>query len=308
MYDLIIVGGSAAGTAAAVYAARGQMNFIVVAKDLGGEVATSGEVGNYPGFNETNGIELSQKFNDQMKFNKVPIDEGVTVSAITKEGNTFTILGKDFSGNEKTYETRAVILATGVHPRHLGIPGEEDLYQKGVSYCTTCDGPLYRGRTTVTIGGGNAALESILFLSGVAQKVYAININSEFKGEAVYIDTLKTLPNVEVIASAETLRITGKGKVNGVEYKEKGSGATKTVEADGVFVHIGVIPNSDFVRNLGVLTAAGFVEVDTLMQTKVPGFFAAGDVTSVPYQQIAIATGHGVTALLTAQNYLNKQR
>lgn len=308
MFDLIIVGGSAAGTAAAVYASRAKMNFCVVAKELGGEVVTSGEIGNYPGFNETNGIELAQKFNDQMKFNEVPIEEGVTVSAIAKEGNTFRIFGKDFSEKEKTYEARAVILATGVHPRHLGLPGEEELYQKGLSYCTTCDGPLYRGRTTVTIGGGNSALESLLFLSGVAKKVYAININPAFKGEAVYIEKLKTLPNVEVMMSAETVRITGEGKVTGVEYKEKGNKETKTVEVDGVFVHIGVIPNSDTVKALGVLNTAGFVEVDTLMQTRVPGFFAAGDITAVPYQQIAIATGHGVTALLTAQNFLNKQK
>lgn len=307
MHDLIIIGGSAAGTAAAVYAARAKMNFLVVAKDLGGEVVTSGEIGNYPGFNETNGFELSQKFNEQLKFNAVPVEVGVTVASVTKQGNVFRIVGKDFSGSEKTYESRAVIFATGVHPRHLGVPGEEELYQKGVSYCTTCDGPLYRGRTTVTIGGGNSALESLLFLSGVAKKVYAVNINPEFRGEKVYIEKVKTLPNVEVIPNAETLRIVGEGKVSGVEYKEKASGETKSIETDGVFVHVGVIPNSDAVRELGVLTAAGFVEVDELMQTKTPGFLAAGDITSVPYQQIAIAAGHGVTALLTAQNFLNKQ-
>lgn len=306
MHDLIIVGGSAAGAAASVYAARALMNFKVVAMDLGGEVARSGEIGNYPGFNETNGIDLSQKFADQMKFNKVDIDEGVTVSSIAKDGKTFRITGKDYSENEKVYEARTVLLTTGVHPRHLKVPGEEELYQKGVSYCTTCDGPLFRNRVVTTIGGGNSALESILFMSNLAKKVYAININPDFKGEQLYIEKLKTLKNVEVIANAKTTRIVGEGKVTGVEYKDAASGETKTVETDGVFVHIGMLPNSSMVKDLGVSDELGFVEVDKLMQTKVPGLFAAGDVANIPYQQISIAVGQGVTAFLTAQNYLNQ--
>ncbi|MBU0707621.1 FAD-dependent oxidoreductase [Patescibacteria group bacterium] len=302
MLDLIIIGGSATGTAAAVYASRAQINFKVIAKDLGGEVANSGEVGNYPGFNETNGIELSQKFNDQLKYNKVEPEVGVEVENITKEGGVFKVQAKE----GKSYEAKTIILATGVRPRHLKVPGEEELYQKGLSYCSTCDGPLFKNKIVTTIGGGNAALESILMMSGLAEKVYAINKNPEFQGEQVYIKKLETLDNVELIYNASTTKILGDQVVSGVEYKATSSGETKTIETNGVFVHVGIIPNTEMVKDLNVLDKGGFVEVNNLMETKLSGFFAAGDVVNLPYNQIAISTGQGVTAFLTVQSYLNK--
>ncbi|MDP3964660.1 MAG: FAD-dependent oxidoreductase [bacterium] len=304
MLDLIIVGGAAAGTGAAVYAARAKMNFKVIAHDLGGEVANSGEIGNYPGFNETNGIELSQKFNDQLKFNEIDVETGVMVEKIEKTGTHFIVRGKHGT-QDKSYEAKSVILATGVHPRHLGVSGEDNLYQKGVSYCSTCDGPLFRNKVVATIGGGNTALESILLLSNIAEKVYAINKNADFKGEAVYIEKVKQLKNVEIISEAQTTGFIGDQMLKEVEYKDK-DGAAKKIEVSGAFVHIGIIPNTGMVVDLGVLEPGGFVEANLLMETKVPGLFAAGDVVNIPYNQISIAVGQGVTALLTAQSYINK--
>ncbi len=305
MLDILIIGGSAAGTAAAVYAARAKMNFKLVAKELGGEVATSGEIGNYPGFNETTGIDLSQKFNDQLKFNNVDVENDVEIIKIKKQGDGFLVAGKDLNGQDKSFEAKSVIVATGVRPRHLNVPGEKELYQKGVSYCSTCDGPLFRNKTVATIGGGNSALESVLMLAGIAEKVYLINKNAELRGEQVYIDKVKQLKNVELISEANTTKIVGDPTVSGVDYQDP-AGETKNIKVNGVFIHIGVIPNSDMIKDLGVTDKVGFAEVNLLMETKVPGLFAAGDVTNLPYNQIVIAAGQGTTAFLTAQNYINK--
>lgn len=306
MYDLLILGGSAAGASAAIYAARAKLNFKVITKDLGGEVANSGEIGNYPGFNVTNGVDLSEKFAEQMRFNRVEVENGVVIESIARQGKTFQIATNNEAGQSKTYEAKAVILATGARPRHLNVPGEQEYYQKGLSYCTTCDGPLFRKKVVTTIGGGNAALESILMMSGLASKVYSININHQFNGESIYIEKVKNLPNVELISSAQTITIVGKASVGGVEYLDKVSGTKKVIDTQGVFIHIGILPNTGMVKELGVTDKLGFVEVNTRMQTVVPGFFAAGDIVNIPYQQITIATGQGVTALLSAQAYLNK--
>lgn len=306
MFDLIIIGASAAGTAAAVYASRAQMNFKVLAKDLGGEVANSGEVWNYPGFDFITGVELSQKFNAQLAANKIEPEVGFEATAVEKTAAGFVVIGQDANGAEKRYEAKAVIVATGVRPRHLTVPGEHELYQKGLSYCTTCDGPLFRNKTVVTIGGGNSALESVLMLAGLCPKVYSINKNPEFKGEQVYIEKVKALPNVEIISNAKTTKILGDQRVSGVEYQDSTSGETKSITADGIFVHAGILPNTDFLKGLDILTPAGFIDANLLMETKILGLFVAGDIVNIPYNQIAIATGQGVIALLTAQGYLNR--
>lgn len=306
MLDLIIIGGSAAGTAAGVYAARRKLNFTLISEDFGGEVATSGEIWNYPGFPETNGIELSEQFRAHLKANEVEPELGVRVESITKhEDGHFVITGKKI-GEPVTYEAYSVIVATGVHPRHLGIPGEEELRGKGVTYCTTCDGPLYKGKTVTTIGGGNSALESALMLAEIASHVTVININDSFSGEQVLVDKVLNHPSITTIFSAETLRIEGDPVVSTVVYKEKNTGEEKSVDTQGVFVHIGMIPNSSMLPADVTLNQFKEVEVNLKGETSVQGLFAAGDVTNVPYKQIAIATGQGVSAALSAIEYLNK--
>lgn len=306
MLDLVIIGGSAAGTAAGVYAARRKLNFSLISDDFGGEVATSGEILNYPGFTETNGIELSDKFREHLKANDVEPELGVRVEQIEKtKENAFQITAKK-GGEDVQYSARAVIVATGAHPRHLNIPGEEEFRGKGVTYCTTCDGPLFKEKKVVTIGGGNSALESALMLAEIASHVTLINLNDVFKGEQVLIDKVTAHPKIEVLNNAQTKRIEGEMMVSKVVYEDKMSGEERSVETQGVFVHIGVVPNSGMVPVGVEKNRFNEIVVNDKCETTVPGLFAAGDVTAVPYKQVAIATGQGVCAALSAIEYLNR--
>lgn len=302
MDDLIIIGGSAAGSAAAVYAARRNLKVRVVSADLGGEVARSGEIENWPGVIHTTGIELATKFEEHLRSYDLPIETGVWIEKIDRRDGVFHLTGtKD--GQPASYEAKSVLIATGVHPRLLKVPGEEELKNKGLSYCTVCDGPLFRNKQVITIGGGNSALESALMLAGLAQSVTILTINPELGGEAVLIDKLKALPNVTIVTNAETTKILGETVVSGVEYRDKESGETRELAAQGVFVHIGMIPNSAFVdveKN-----QFGEIKVNQVCETNIPGLFAAGDVTDIPFKQIAIATGQGVTAALQVARYLD---
>lgn len=313
LFDLVIIGAAAVGTPAAIYAARRNLKFIVVAKDVGGEVALSGEVENWPGIPHTTGIELSQNFQKHMQYYNVPIDNGFTVMEIKHEKNIHIVVAKDANGNEKTYRAKTIIIGSGIHPRTLNVPGEADLRGKGVTSCTVCDGPLFRGKITATIGSGNSALESAIMMSGIAKKVYVITkypntpeSNGGFPpGENILIDKVKSFKNVEIIYNASTAKILGGPVVTGLQYKDIGSGETREIAVQGIMVHIGVTPNSDFIQCVKK-NKLKEIEIDTLCRTNCPGIFAAGDVTNVPYRQIAIAAGHGVTAALSAIGFINR--
>lgn len=313
MLDLIIIGASAAGVSAAIYAARRKLNFLIVSGDIGGEVLLSGEIENYPGFKHTDGVELTEKFTEQLDYYEVQREIGTLISDIQRDEarGCLVLKAKDESGKEKNFEARTVIIATGVKPRHLDVPGEKEFYLKGVTYCTVCDGPLFKGKVTATIGTGNSALESALMMAGIAKEHYVLTKHPEFKGDKILVDKLMAQPNVKVLWEAMTEEIVGEGKVTGVKYKVQGtrnkeqSGESKLLPLDGVFVHIGMIPQSEFVSIVEKEPSKKII-VDKLCRTNVPGLFAAGDVTDVPYQQIAIATGQGVIAALTAIDYLNK--
>ncbi|MFH1426824.1 MAG: FAD-dependent oxidoreductase [Candidatus Kerfeldbacteria bacterium] len=305
MKDLIIIGGSAAGTAAAVYAARRKLDFVMVSKDLGGEVALSGEVLNYPGFSQTTGTDLVEKFQDQLKFNEIEPETGVEVQTVKKQQDgSFAVMAVK-SGGDVVYEAKAVIIATGVHPRHLGVPGEEEFRGKGVSYCTTCDGPLFKNKKVVTIGGGNSALESALMLAEIADAVTIINIHGQFKGDQVLIDKANSNDKVTIIYNSETQRIEGEMLMKSLTYKDKESGEEKMIEADGAFIHIGWIPNSDMAGDEVNKDKWNGIQVSAKMETNIAGLYAAGDVTDMPFKQIAIATGQGVIAALSAIEYVN---
>lgn len=311
MYDLIIIGGSAAASSAAIYCARRKLNFKIVTVDTGGEVALSGEVANWPGILSIQGFELAKKFNEHVKSYGVEIEEGWKVEKITPVKKHYVLTAVNGGGESKEIETKSVIIATGIHPRHLAVPGEKELYQKGVTYCTVCDGPLFKNKTTVTVGSGNSALESVLMMAGIAKKVYLLSKfantpeqNGGFpKGENILIEKVKSLPNVEIIYEAVTTAMTGDSRVSGIKYKA-GKGAEQELAVDGVMVHIGQIPNSQFADKVKK-NKTGEIMVDEKCRTSMRGIFAAGDVTDVAYKQIGIAAGQGIIAGLAAIEYIN---
>lgn len=320
VYDSIIIGGSAAATAAGIYAVRRNLNFKIITKDFGGEVATSGEIGNWPGINQTDGVALAQQFKDHLKFYKVEPEEGVEVEKITKqEDGLFCISAKQDGevmasdklpdGSEAAprcdYLAKTIIITTGVHPRELNIPGEKEFRNKGVSYCTVCDGPVFYGKTTATVGGGNSALESALMLADISPKVYVINKNPQFKGDQILIDNLNAKKNVEVIYNAQTAQILGDKFVTSLKYNDS-AGQEQELKVAGIFVHIGMIPNGQIAPEGTEKNQFGEIVVNKNAETNIPGLYAAGDVTDVPFKQIVIAAGQGTVALLSAVQYLNR--
>ncbi len=302
VFDIIILGTSAAGASAAIYLARRNINFKMLGFDFGGEMALSGEISNYPGFGETNGIELSQKFLAHLKQYNIKPELGSKVSSLEKKGDVYVV---KFNGSE--HQAKSVILATGSHPRELGVPGEKELRAKGLSYCTVCDGPLFQDKDVVIIGGGDSASEAGIMMNDIARQVRVLTINQEMKGDASLIKRLSSLPKVKLIANAQTTKISGNGFVSGIEYKDLISGEMKTIEAQGVFIHIGMVPNTDFVKIPELkLNELGEIIIDKSCQTNVPGLFAAGDLTDIRYKQIGIAVGQGICAALSSVDYLNK--
>ncbi len=304
MLNLIIIGASASGVAAAIYAARRNLNFLVVTGDVGGEVATSGEIENYPGFTHTDGIALTQKFQEQLAYHKVRIEQPVKVEKIESIPGGFRVSGGHVT-QPMSWEGKAVVIATGIHPKPLPVSSEQRLRGHGITYCTTCDGPLFKGKVVATIGGGNSALESALFLAEICPKVYLINKNPVFKGDTTLISKVMAHPNIKTIYNALTTNVLGETQTEGVEYKDTDGKPHVLDDVRGVFVHIGQLPNSSFVGPEVHKNAIGEILVDKNCRTNVPGLFAAGDVTDVPYKQIAIATGEGVKAALSAVSYLN---
>ncbi|HEY4474814.1 MAG TPA: FAD-dependent oxidoreductase [Candidatus Paceibacterota bacterium] len=319
MLDLIIIGGSAAATTAGIYAARRGLNFKIITKDFGGEVATSGEIGNWPGISQTDGIILSNQFKEHLKFYGVIPEEGVEVENITKQNDgTFCIRSKTNSRSDLQenpqgstldcdYMAKTVIVATGVHPRELNIQGEKEFRNKGVSYCTVCDGPLFNGKTTAVVGGGNSALEAGLMLADISPKVYMINKNSQFKGDKVLLDKLISKSNVEIIYNAKTTEIVGEQFVTGLKYENLSyGGGEHEITVDGIFIHIGMTPNSGIVPDGVKKNNSGEIVVNKNCETNIPGLYAAGDVTDVSFNQIVIAAGQGCIATLSTVQYLNK--
>lgn len=312
LYDLVIIGAAAAGCAAAVYAARRNLNFIIITKDIGGEVALSGEVENWPGTIHTTGFQLAQDFHKHAASYNVNIQEGWEITKIHKVKNIIEVTAKNYSEETRVYRTKTLIIGSGIHPKLIGVPGEVELKGRGVTYCTVCDGPLYRKKVTATVGAGNSGLESALMMSDLAEKVYLLTkypndpkVKGGFpKGEDILVKKIKERANVEIIYSASTERILGEQKVTGLAYRDTTNGEEKEITVDGVMVHVGMIPNSHFAENIEK-NVAGEIKINMLCQTSLPGVFAAGDVTDIPFKQISIAAGQGATAALSAIDYIN---
>jgi len=301
MYDLIILGGGPAGLAAAVYAARKRIKTLLLSHDIGGQVNWTTGIENYLGYQFIEGSDLIAKFQEQV--DQFPIDQKIGYKAIRvkKIDGGFEVDSE--SGD--TYQTKAVIIATGKRPRRLNIPGEMELTGRGVTYCAVCDGPVFAGQRVAVIGGGNSALEAALDMVKIADWVDLISL-TPLTGDAVLIERLKQAENITISIEQQIERILGKDLVEGVMVKDIATGQSRTINVSGIFIEIGLSPNADEVKGLIELNGIGEIPVNCGSETSVPGLFAAGDVTNVPEKQIVIAAGEGAKAALAAHRFLQR--
>lgn len=302
LYDIIIIGAGPAGLTAGLYTARRTLKTLIVSKDLGGQAAISPEVENYPGVGLISGVELMQKFEKQTESfgAKIVYQE---VIHIEKDSGKFLVKTK-----KETFQGKALILAFGLLPRNLNIPGENEFKGKGVTYCATCDGPLYKNKTVAVIGGGNSALDAAEYLSKIAKQVYLIHRQDQFKGEEMTVRELKKNSNIKMVLSSEILEIKGNQFVESILIKNNGHDTTKEIKVDGVFIEIGYVAKTDFIKTLVDINNKGEIITDKDSNTSQEGVFACGDVTDSSYKQIAISAGEGVKAALQAYKYLRLQK
>ena len=297
---MLIVGGGPAGAAAAVYAARKGIRTGIVAERFGGQTLDTLGIENYISVLETDGPKFAAALEAHVRAYDVDIMNGQRVEALEPAAQPGGLAGVRLA-NGATLQARSVILSTGARWKNVNVPGEAEYRTKGVAYCPHCDGPLFKGKKVAVIGGGNSGVEAAIDLAGVVQHVTLIEFMDQLKADAVLVKKLLSLPNVTVHANAQTLEITGDGqKVNGLRFKDRASGAEQRVDLAGVFVQIGLVPNTEFLKGTIELSRYGEILVDDRGATSVPGVFAAGDATTVPFKQIVIAAGDGAKAALAA--------
>ncbi|MEM7819737.1 MAG: thioredoxin-disulfide reductase [Candidatus Aenigmatarchaeota archaeon] len=300
MYDVIIVGAGPAGLTAAIYTTRKKMKTLVISKNIGGQTAITNDIENYPGFDKINGYELMTKLENQaIKFGaEIKFGE---VNKIEKKENIFLVKTEN-----EIYECRSVILAFGKTPKSLEIPGESTYKGRGVSYCATCDAPLFDDKTVVVVGGGNSALEAALLLSKIAKKIYIIHRRDAFRGDELTIDNVKKNKKIELVLNSVPIEIKGDKFVRSLTIQDVNTKQKKELNVDGIFVEIGYEVKTDFLKDFVKLDDKGQIIVNEYCETSQPGVFAAGDVTNVPYKQIVISAGEGAKAGISAYNYIQK--
>ena len=303
-YDVLIVGGGPAGAAAGVYAARKGIRTGIAAERFGGQVNDTLAIENYISVLETDGPKLAMALEAHAKAYDVDIMNLQRAEQLIPASEPGGLIQVKMS-NGGTLKAKTVILSTGARWRNVNVPGEAEYRNKGVAYCPHCDGPLFKGKRTAVIGGGNSGVEAAIDLAGIVQHVTLIEFADQLKADAVLVNKLKSLPNVTIHTNAQTTEITGAdGKVNGLKYKDRATGEEHLVPLEGVFVQIGLVPNTEFLRGTVELSKFGEIIIDAKGHTNVPGVFAAGDCTTVPYKQIVIAAGAGATAALSAFDHL----
>jgi thioredoxin-disulfide reductase len=298
LLDLIIIGAGPAGMTAAIYAKRKGLSLLVLTDSVGGQVSATGRVENYPGLGSVTGPELVAAMRRHLDALGVEIRLG-RASKLEKAGDNLKVT--TVGGN--AYDSRAVIIASGSHWRELGVPGEKEYKNRGVSYCATCDGPLFAGMDVAVVGGGNSAAEAVLDIINMVSKVYLV-VRSTLKADKVMVDRIMESGKVTVLAGYTVERIRGNDFVEQLDLVSK-DGGRKALKVGGVFVEIGLSPNVDFARDMVQLNDRGEIVVDGYCRTSVPGVFAAGDVTSVPQKQIVVAAGEGAKAAMSAYAYLS---
>jgi len=303
-FDVLIVGGGPAGAAAAVYAARKGIRVGVAAERFGGQTNDTMAIENYISVLETDGPKFAAALEAQVRHYEVDImnlQRAEKIIPATEVGG----LVKVQMSNGGELSARSVILSTGARWRNVNVPGEQEYKNKGVAYCPHCDGPLFKGKRVAVIGGGNSGVEAAIDLAGVVAHVTLIEFADALKADAVLVSKLKSLPNVAIHLNAQTTEITGDGqKVNGLRFKDRASELEHALALEGVFVQIGLVPNTEFLKGTLELSRFGEIVIDDKCHTNLPGVFAAGDVTTVPYKQIVIAAGEGSKAALSAFDYL----
>lgn len=299
MYDLIIIGAGPAGITASVYAARKRLNFLVVTKDIGGQTAWSGDIENYTGYQFITGPDLTAKFEEHMRQYKVDLREEEVLS-VEKKGEGIWV-----KTVKQEYEGRTAIIASGKKSRELNVPGEVEFKNKGLTYCATCDAPLFAGKTVAVVGGGNSGLDAALQLAKIAKHVYLVNIGPSLTGDPIMQEKVSASPVMTVLNNTKTVAVLGDKFVTALKVLKEDQ--EETLPLEGIFVEIGLIPNSGIAKGLAK-NEWGEIKVNPYNETNVSGIFAAGDVTDVPEKQIVIAAGEGSKAALGVFRYLNQHR
>lgn len=300
MHDLIIIGAGPAGITASVYAARKRMNLLVISKDIGGQAAWSGDIENYTGYQFITGPVLAAKFEEHMRKFNIELKEEEAAVEVSRAQDKIVV-----TTDKGVYEARSVIIAAGKRTRELAVPGEKEFKNKGLTYCATCDGPLFAGKNVAVIGGGNSALDATIQLMRIANRVHLINIATALSGDAVMQEKVKASPLVSILNNTRVIAIKGDKMLKGLQIEH--GGRQEALAVEGVFVEIGLIPNSEFAKEVEK-NRAGEIKVNCRNETNVEGVFAAGDVTDVPEKQIIIAAGEGSKAALSAFRYLVQHR
>ncbi len=299
MYDVVILGGGPSGLAAGVYAARSNLRTVIVEKGLpGGQMQNTLEVENYPGFLEIIGPELSEKMHQHATHFGVEWQQGEVESV-------------DMDGLEKTVHLvggeilvgKAIIIATGAQPRYLGVPGEREFSGRGVSYCATCDGAFFRNKKVVVVGGGDSALEEGTFLTKFAASVTIIHRRGELRAQPILQDRAFNNEKIDFIWNTQVTDIVGDGVVKSVKLANTETGEESTLDTDGVFIYVGFLPNTEYLKGSSILNNEGYVVTDGKMATEIPGIFAAGDIRDTPLRQIITATSDGAIAAMSAYHY-----
>jgi len=299
-FDVLVIGGGPAGAAAAIYAARKGIRTGIAAERLGGQLLDTLGIENFVSVKATEGHALASGLEQHVGDYQVDIMSLQRAEALIP-GDLIEV--RLAGGGALT--AKSVIIATGARWREINVPGEREYRNRGVAYCPHCDGPLFKGKRVAVIGGGNSGVEAAIDLAGIASRVWLLEYDARLRADAVLTAKLRSLPNVTIVTSAQTTAVIGDGeRVNGLVYTDRQSGASHTVELAGVFVQIGLQPNTDWLKGTLELSRHGEIEVDARGQTSVPGVFAAGDCTVVPYKQIVIAVGEGAKASLSAFDYL----
>lgn len=302
MLDLIIIGCGPAGMTAAVYGARKKLNLLMLTKEFGGQPMWTRHIENYMGYQYITGPELMAKFEEQVKQFPVATEYTAVTKIEIQPDQTFLVKTTD-----QEYACRSVLIASGKRPRKLNVPGEEKYIGLGVSYCATCDGPLFTNKEVAVMGGGNSAVQAAIELSHLAHKVYLVS-RSTYIADPVLIDRLSEQKNIIELKGYDAKSLEGDQLLRTLHLVETATGQEKVLPVNGVFVEIGLMPNSDFLRNVVAMTEQGEIITDCRMNTSVPGIFAAGDVTDGPDKQIVVAAGDGAKAVLGIYEYLMKRK